>query len=42
MTYHRVCIKSNTTGATCGTGTAYPSRAPELTPVLMGFMLFDL
>jgi hypothetical protein len=29
MTYHRVCNKSNTTGTTCGTGTAYPSRAPE-------------
>jgi hypothetical protein len=25
MTYHRVCDKSNTTGATCGAGTAYPS-----------------
>jgi hypothetical protein len=24
MTYHRVCNKSNTTGATCGVGTASP------------------
>ena len=24
MTYHRVCNKSNTTGATCGAGTTYP------------------
>jgi len=29
MTYHRVCNKSNTTGATRRTGTAYPSGAPE-------------
>jgi hypothetical protein len=26
-----VCNKSNTTGATCGAGTAYPSGAPEFT-----------
>jgi len=26
MTYHRGCNKSNTTGATIGTGTAYPSE----------------
>jgi hypothetical protein len=32
MNYHRVCIKSNTTGATCVTGTAFPSVAPEFTP----------
>jgi len=25
------CNKSNTTGATCGAGTAYPSGAPEFT-----------
>jgi hypothetical protein len=31
MTYHRVCNKINTTGATCGTRTAHPSRAPEFT-----------
>jgi len=31
MTYHKVYNKSNTTGATCGTGTAYPSKAPEYT-----------
>jgi hypothetical protein len=33
ITCHRVCDKSNKTGATCGTGTAYPSRAPEFTSV---------
>jgi len=31
MTYHWVCNKSNTTGVTSGTGTAYPSREPEFT-----------
>ena len=31
MTYHHVCNKSNTTGATRGTGTVYPSRAPGFT-----------
>ena len=31
MTYHRVCNNRNTTGATCGAGTAYPSRAREFT-----------
>jgi len=36
MTYHRVCNKSNTTGATCGSGTAYPSEAPEFTPSFSG------
>ena len=29
MTYHWVCNNSNTTGATCGAGTAYPSGAPD-------------
>jgi hypothetical protein len=33
MIYHRVCNKSNTTGATSGAGTAYSSTAPEFTPV---------
>ena len=32
MTYHRVCDKRITTGATCGAGTVYPYRAPEFTP----------
>jgi hypothetical protein len=34
MTYHRfrICHQSNTTGATGGTGTAYPSEAPKFTP----------
>jgi hypothetical protein len=36
MTYHRVCNKSNTMGATCGAGTEHPSGAPEF---LVGFML---
>jgi hypothetical protein len=31
ITYHRVCNKSNTTGATNAAGTAYPSRASEFT-----------
>jgi hypothetical protein len=31
MTYHQVCNKSNTTGATTGVGTTYPSGAPEFT-----------
>ena len=29
MTYHRDCNKSNTTGATCGARTAYPSGIHE-------------
>ena len=36
MTYNRLCNKSNTMGATCGAGTAYPSGAPEFTPVFSG------
>jgi hypothetical protein len=36
MTYHRVCNKINTTGATSGAGTAYPSGAPEFTPCFSG------
>ena len=32
--FYRVCNKSNTTGATCGEGTAYPSGAPTF---LRGF-----
>ena len=31
MTYHRICNYINTTGATSGTGTAYPFGAPEFT-----------
>jgi hypothetical protein len=31
MTYHWVCNKSNTTGTTCGAGTAYSSGAHALT-----------
>ena len=36
MIYPQVCNKSNTTAVTSGAGTAYPSRAPEFTPVLVG------
>ena len=36
MIYHRVCNYINTTGATSGAGTAYPSGTPEFTPVLCG------
>ena len=31
-TYYRVCSQINTTGATSGAGTAYPSGVPEFTP----------
>jgi hypothetical protein len=31
MTYHRVCNKSHTTGATCRAGTAHPSVASMFT-----------
>ena len=30
--YHRVCHKGNTTVATYGAETAYPSKAPGFTP----------
>ena len=36
MTYHQVCNQSNTTGSTSGTGTAYPSGAPQFTPIFSG------
>jgi len=36
MTYHRVCNYINTTGATSGAGTAYPSGAHEFTPGFSG------
>ena len=42
MTFHRIYNKSNTTGATCGARTAYPSGAPEFAPDLVGFVLLDL
>jgi hypothetical protein len=42
MTYHRICNQIDTTGATSGAGTTYPSRAPEFTLILMGFVLLDL
>ena len=32
MTYHWICNKIYTKGATYGAGTAYPSGAPEFTP----------
>ena len=34
MTYYRVSNKNNTTGATCGVGSAYPSESPGFTPVV--------
>ena len=34
ITYHWICNKSNTTGAACGAGTAYPSPTHEFTPDL--------
>jgi hypothetical protein len=34
MTYNRVSNQNNTTGATCGVGSAYPSESPEFTPVV--------
>ena len=36
MAYHQVCNKNNTTGATCGVGTAYPSGVPAFTPGFKG------
>jgi len=36
MTYHRICHKSNTTGAICGEGTAYLSGVPEVIPNFSG------
>ena len=30
------CILYYTTGATCGTGAAYPSESPEFTPRCLG------
>ena len=37
MAYQLVCNKSNTTGdTTSGTGTPYPSGAPEFTPDFIG------
>ena len=36
MNYHRVCNKSNITGATRGAETAYSSGAPEFSPVFGG------
>jgi hypothetical protein len=36
MTYRQFCGYSNTTGAISGAGTAYPSRAPEFTPIFSG------
>jgi hypothetical protein len=35
MTYHRVCNKSNTTGATCVAESAYPSGPHEFTPAVL-------
>ena len=40
--YIMLWLLSNTTSATRGAGDAYPSRAPELTLVFVGFVLFVL
>ena len=41
--YYRVCIKSNTTDATSGAGTAYHSEAHEFTPrFFVGFVVVNL
>ena len=32
----------NKTGTTSGAGTAYPSRVPDFTLILVGFVLLDL
>jgi hypothetical protein len=37
-----ICNYSNTTYATNGAGTAFPSKAPERTPGFSGFVLLDL
>ena len=42
MTFHGMCNESNTTGASCGAGTVYPSRTHELSLVFSGFVLLDL
>ena len=34
MAYHRLCNRSNTIGAICGSGTAYPSSAHEFAPIV--------
>jgi hypothetical protein len=34
VTYHRVCNKNNTTGATSGVETVYTSGAHEFTPIV--------
>jgi len=36
MTYHLVCYKDNTTGATYGAGIVYRSGTAEFTPVFSG------
>jgi hypothetical protein len=37
--HHQVCNYSNTTGATSGEGTAYPSGATEFNPVFSGVLV---
>jgi hypothetical protein len=36
MTYYQIFDKRNTTGATSGAGTSYPSVAPEFTTIFCG------
>ena len=40
--YSMNLVLSNTMGAISGAGVAYPSRAPELTLVFVGFVLLQL
>ena len=42
MIYQQIFNKSNMNCATSGSGTAYPSGAPEFVPRLVGFLLFAL
>ena len=42
VTLYRLWLLSNTTGGTSEAGVAYPSGAPELTLVFVGFVLLQL
>ena len=40
--YHRVCYKSNATGAINGAGVAYPSSVSEFIPCFSGIQIFTI
>ena len=40
MSYYSICNKSNTTDASSGAGTAFPSGAPKLTTIYLGYCVF--